>query len=162
MQECLPTASELIRRNIKAIGEDFDGLCPFCCRVIESASHVLLLCDYSWSIWSEILLWWKQVWVCPGSIPSLISLWLNGKKRSLKQVCWSACFFATIWSIWLARNDLIFNNKALIIAETVDLIKTRVASWIKANYDLQAFSVEFFKLNLSVIISLKIPRRIDM
>lgn len=36
----------------------------------------------------------------------------------------------------------------MVIYETIDLIKTRVASWIKANYDLQAFTVEYFKFNL--------------
>ncbi|KAG5512836.1 hypothetical protein RHGRI_003355 [Rhododendron griersonianum] len=53
--------------------------------------------------------------------------------------------------IWTARNEVIFSNKHPDVAEVVDLIKTRVAFWIKAKFNVMEYSVEDFKRGIEVI-----------
>ncbi|WRX26533.1 Ribonuclease H domain - like 10 [Theobroma cacao] len=43
-------------------------------------------------------------------------------------------FFAVIWSLWLARNDIIFGGKTWDRAQTYELVKLRVATWAKAKW----------------------------
>ncbi|KAJ4835017.1 hypothetical protein Tsubulata_013274 [Turnera subulata] len=42
--------------------------------------------------------------------------------------------FATMWSIWLARNNLIFSNKEVDWERVFNIILLRVTTWIKANH----------------------------
>ena len=43
-------------------------------------------------------------------------------------------FFVIIWSIWLMRNDMIFNGKAYDFRQIIDTIKLRTAWWFKAKW----------------------------
>jgi hypothetical protein len=43
-------------------------------------------------------------------------------------------FFAISWSIWIPRNDLVFNNKQPDYESDFLLILTRLYVWIKALY----------------------------
>ncbi|KAG5542410.1 hypothetical protein RHGRI_022072 [Rhododendron griersonianum] len=61
---------------------------------------------------------------------------------------WECYFYATLWSIWIARNDVIFNNKAANRNQVVELTKTRAALWIKARFDIKVYTVENIKRNL--------------
>ena len=42
----------------KGIISPMDANCPFCGMHIESNSHLLFACRFSWSAWMEILKWW--------------------------------------------------------------------------------------------------------
>lgn len=44
-------------------GEDVTQ-CIFCKSDLETVNHVLLLCPFSWKIWSAIIDWWGLFWVC--------------------------------------------------------------------------------------------------
>ncbi|KAG5565612.1 hypothetical protein RHGRI_001501 [Rhododendron griersonianum] len=72
-------------------------------------------------------------------------MWFNNSFKNLEKKCWESILFAGLWSIWIARNEVIFNNKHLDVAEVVDLIKTRVAFWIKAKFNITDYTVEDFK-----------------
>ena len=76
----------------------------------------------------------------------------------MEKACWEACFFATGWSIWLMRNEIIFKDKQIDEADTEDLIKTKVAIWVKAAFDLKEYYVEDFKRSLNGIRCLKVAK----
>ncbi|KAI8531861.1 hypothetical protein RHMOL_Rhmol11G0168700 [Rhododendron molle] len=61
-----------------------------------------------------------------------------------------------MWSLWLVRNDYIFNNSSKQVWEVGDLVKTRVAIWMKAKFDIKVYTVEDFKLFLDGIRKLKL------
>lgn len=64
----------------------------------------------------------------PGlSLVDLANWWFGNSFRNLERYIWEVTFFATLWSLWLARNDLIFNNVIRSASEVGDLVKTRVA-----------------------------------
>lgn len=66
------------------------------------------------------------------------------------------CFFATLWSLWLVRNDYVFNNASTQVWEVGDLVKTRVAMWIKVKFDIKVYTVEDFKVFLDGIRKVKL------
>ncbi|KAI8559205.1 hypothetical protein RHMOL_Rhmol04G0155100 [Rhododendron molle] len=65
--------------------------------------------------------------------------------KNLEKFLWETTFHATTWSLWLVRNDLVFNNASWRVEDLGELIKTRIAMWIKAKFDIEVYSVENFK-----------------
>ncbi|KAI8570703.1 hypothetical protein RHMOL_Rhmol01G0057000 [Rhododendron molle] len=59
-------------------------------------------------------------------------------------------------SLWLVRNDYAFNNASTQAWEVGDLIKTRVAMWMKTKFDIKVYSVEDFKMFLDGIRKVKL------
>lgn len=53
--EKLKTGDKLVALGIV---DAQDALCPFCRLVVESNSHVLFTCSFSWGAWMEIMRWW--------------------------------------------------------------------------------------------------------
>ncbi|KAI8567591.1 hypothetical protein RHMOL_Rhmol02G0133600 [Rhododendron molle] len=148
------TRSVLLSRNL--ISEIHLALCPLCSLNLETHQHLFLHCHFSWSVWSIILDWWNIKWVCPSSVPDLANWWFVNGFSNLEKHVWEACSYATLWSLWLARNDTIFNNSSKQAWEVGDLAKTRVAMWMKAKFDIKVYTVEEFKIFLDSIRKLKL------
>ncbi|KAI8543636.1 hypothetical protein RHMOL_Rhmol08G0234000 [Rhododendron molle] len=153
IQERIATRSVLLNRNM--ISEIQLALCPLCSENVETPQH-LLLRRVSWEVWSNILDWWKIQWVCPFSLVELALWWFENGFRKLEKCIWEVCFFATLWSIWIARNGVIFNNGSALAWEVMDLIKTRVAMWMKAKFDIKVYTVKDFKGYLDGIRKVKL------
>ncbi|XVE86795.1 hypothetical protein DITRI_Ditri18aG0062800 [Diplodiscus trichospermus] len=47
---------------------------------------------------------------------------------------WKLALFAIIWTVWMTRNDLVFNNRQADLEQTIDLSKLRLAHWVKAKW----------------------------
>ncbi|XP_058202651.1 uncharacterized protein LOC131317089 [Rhododendron vialii] len=154
LQGRLVTRSILASRNVIPEGQTL--LCQFCSLYEETPEHLLLHCSFSWNIWSIIMQWWKLEWVCPPSLAVLATWGFGNRFRNLERHIWEVTFFGTLWSLWLARNDLMFNNLSRSASEVGDLVKTRVAMWMKTKFDIKMYSVEEFKSFLGGIRTLKL------
>ncbi|GMJ04568.1 hypothetical protein like AT3G24255 [Hibiscus trionum] len=71
-------------------------------------------------------------------------------------------FFGLVWSIWLSRNEAIFNNKSFTVVNLYDIAITRIGIWCKSKWPDQCFSILDFirNPNLCHIVSTK-PSRIS-
>ncbi|KAG5541486.1 hypothetical protein RHGRI_021344 [Rhododendron griersonianum] len=127
VQECISTRSALVRRGILNLEH---GSCPFCNLEEETPSHILIMCDVARRKCFNF--------------------------KNLEKACWQATFFATLWTLWLCRNDKVFNNKTWEVDDILDLVKTRVALWIKGSFNLHHYSVQDFKWNLEGIRKVKV------
>lgn len=154
LQGRVATRSVLAHRNMLQEGQV--PLCPLCSLSEETPKHLFLHCMFSWNTWSSIMQWWQVVWVCPSSLTDLAIWWFGNSFRNLEKHMWEVTFFASLWSLWLARNDLIFNNVSRSASEVGELIKTRVAMWMKAKFDIKVYSVEDFRSFLGGIRKLKL------
>lgn len=76
--------------------------------------------------------------------------------RNLENICWQTTFYATLWTIWTCRNEVIFNNKTWEVEEITDLVKTRLAIWIKGKFNIKIYTVEDFKWNLESVRKLRL------
>ncbi|KAI8556028.1 hypothetical protein RHMOL_Rhmol05G0221100 [Rhododendron molle] len=105
IQERVSTRSVLSSRNIVPEGQSIS--CRLCSLHLEMPDHVLLHCQFSWKTWSVILDWWHVTWVCPETLSDLVRWWFDTRFRNLEKNVWEASFYATLWSLWLARNDCV-------------------------------------------------------
>ncbi|KAL7195967.1 hypothetical protein ACSBR1_036071 [Camellia fascicularis] len=71
-------------------------------------------------------------WVVPENAKDVMDWWRGIIWGKLETKIWDVIPFAVLWSIWTMRNGCIFNGKQHILEEACDLIKLRVALWMKA------------------------------
>lgn len=154
VQNRVASKSLLARRNLLREGQS--TLCAACDILEETLGHILLHCNFAWSVWAVIMEWWQMQWVCPPSVAILVSVWLGNNFRNLEKHIWEATLYATLWTLWLTRNDRVFNNKVRSSEEVGDVIKTKVAMWMKVKFDIKVYSVDDFKNFLSGIRRVKI------
>ncbi|XP_058185686.1 uncharacterized protein LOC131302911 [Rhododendron vialii] len=137
IQSKVATRSILLGRNLILEGES--TRCPFCSLHLETPQHLFLHCHFSWDVWSQILDWWHVQWVCPASLEAHFRWWVDNRFRKLEKKLWEATFFATLWSLWLVRNEYVFNNATSRVEVIGEHVKSRVAMWIKAMFDIKVF-----------------------
>ncbi|KAI8531863.1 hypothetical protein RHMOL_Rhmol11G0168900 [Rhododendron molle] len=154
VQDKVATRSVLLQRNV--ISESQLAMCPLCALIVETPQHLLLHCRFAWAVWSGIVDWWNLQWACPSSVVELAPWWFGNRFRNLEKHIWEVCFLAILWSIWLTRNDYIFNGATTQASKVVDLVKTRVATWMKAKFDIKVYTVEDFKGYLNGIRKVKV------
>ncbi|KAI8542225.1 hypothetical protein RHMOL_Rhmol08G0121700 [Rhododendron molle] len=69
---------------------------------------------------------------------------MDNKFRNLEKILWEATFFSTLWSLWLVQNEFVFNNAIVTVGEVVEKVKSRVAKWVKAKFNIKVYTVEDF------------------
>lgn len=67
-----------------------------------------------------------------------------------------ASFYAVVWTIWTSRNDKVFNNRAVVVMDIIELSKVRMAMWVKGKYDIKDYSIDDFLRCLEGIRKVKI------
>lgn len=141
----LKTGDYLLRIGI--LHNHHDALCKFCGECIESINHSLLHCNLTWIVWCKVLDWWGIQWVLPPTIPDLLHWWGNHGFKSLAKLAWECIPLTVLWSLWKMRNEFIFQDQPLNWDEIIELIKLRVAFWIK-NSENTDYSINDFLFNL--------------
>jgi hypothetical protein len=121
----IPTKDNLMRRGIYR--GDSLGNCVACVGSLESASHLFLHCDFAYSIWLDIFRWLDVIVIMPGSLSSLFEYFIGLARSKKARKGFMLIWHTTLWQIWRSRNDVIFNNSLLNVAECVEGIK--VLSW---------------------------------
>jgi len=125
----MKTSCMLVRRGILGCSESY---CPICLVEEESVDHILLHCHKHWLIWSKIIKWWGLVRFCPKSFSNMWSRWTSLVHGNFQRKTWLMLFFLVAWSLWLLRNDLIFQQKTLDYDTIFFLIITRLCLRLKA------------------------------
>jgi len=126
--------------------------CPFCTAEIESLSHILMACPASWTIWDIIAKDMDQVLSMPGSFKQHFEEWMKRKWRNtIMKKIWCSSFFAISWSLWLMRNEMIFQQKEMNVQMLCNLIRWRVAFWTKAWKDQIPYSTSELVRKFDVI-----------
>lgn len=97
--------------------------CLLCKVEEETCNHILLFCPFAWLVWSNIMAWWGIQWVLPGSFEGLMQWWLGWKLRKKEKRVWRVIFISVIWSLWMYRNDCLFNNTQPDYVVLCELIK---------------------------------------
>lgn len=116
LNSCLPTKCRLQSRMVQTY-----NVCPLCGSDSETADHCLIQCLFVKSCWNI---------VCPGvtfdSSMNLISwfrLVMNQMKEKLSKIS------MVCWSIWKARNDVVWNNKSVRAGNVVSFAIAYLTQW---------------------------------
>lgn len=106
---------------------DASRACTFCDRVDESSIHLFLHCDVAGRVWQGIMGWWERVELISPNFFLLWEVWSGGERNKRIRNGLRLIWHATIWVMWKARNDKVFNNCNSEVGDMVDDIK--VVSW---------------------------------
>jgi hypothetical protein len=100
--------------------------CVFC-HQDETINHLFFQCKLARSIWSAVQI--GSTLFPPRSVVNLFGNWLNGVDVRFKRLIRMGAI-AIIWSLWLYRNDKIFNNISSSFLQVIYRCTALLRSWI--------------------------------
>ncbi|XP_071708090.1 uncharacterized protein [Rutidosis leptorrhynchoides] len=139
IKKSIPVRVVLANRHI--LPSNISKLCVWCMLEEETIEHLLLHCNWSFKIWAELFRWWNIRWVIPSSIEEFLFDWYYGMGINASKF-WKMIGPATLWAIWIAQNDIIFNGKFTCRSVIVRNIKLKVFLWasnLKFCHGLQSY-----------------------
>ena len=107
------------------------AVCPFCRSEIESNSHVLFTCTFSWRIWMTVLRWGGISGVLPSQCIPFIQSWRRLAPGRRRGKLWSLCLGCVVWSIWFERNKVKFEDRSPDLGLSIYALKIRIHTWAK-------------------------------
>ncbi|XP_076920429.1 uncharacterized protein LOC143581548 [Bidens hawaiensis] len=125
--EKIPVMTLLANRNIDVGSVS----CPMCGDMDESVEHLFVSSGVARLVWQAVSSWCKITSIFALDIHDLLDLYklTNFPKRKAK--IFHAICLGSIWCIWKAINDLVFNGKPIMVESIVGEIKTLGYLWIK-------------------------------
>ncbi|MFS7928715.1 putative reverse transcriptase zinc-binding domain-containing protein [Helianthus anomalus] len=117
--ERLPTLVVLARRNI------WTGqvLCRICGQHEEDEDHLFVSCEVAQHMWNF-----------------LKTYWIGGSRKWRKLIY--AVMQVTLWVLWRSRNDLVFNDKQIILDRMMNEVKQMGFLWIGSRSTLKEITWE--------------------
>ncbi|XP_058768559.1 uncharacterized protein LOC131642300 [Vicia villosa] len=148
----LPTREQLLKRGVDNVSSPD---CVMCRSSFESSSHLFFTCQEAKIIWKHVFIWLGiseainvEEIICFDVIQEKVKCC---KRRILINFVW----VATIWSIWLLRNAIIFKGEVFcfdVICSNIVFLSWR---WMYSGYTkFRPTYYEWFKLPLSDTCSL--------
>ncbi|XP_076925934.1 uncharacterized protein LOC143588928 [Bidens hawaiensis] len=115
------------------VGWDLDDLgdCPACGEADETTGHVFVSCSLAQAVWQAVSTWCMVPHIFAFSIRDILELYkfIKGSKRQAK--FFHAVYLVSVWCLWKARNDIVFNGMAVTAEIVVGNIKALGYLWVK-------------------------------
>lgn len=128
LQERIPVRVALSDRGI-----DMPSiLCERCHNDVETVFHSFGQCVYAQEVWLKVCNWWKVDCKVGEDLKSVLLWEAPGSFGEMEKLVWQAVIWGSVYFIWKARNDLIFNNRDLEVEVLFSLIQIKVFEWINA------------------------------
>lgn len=110
--------------------------CILCKANSETALHIMIECNYTISVWQELLDSWNFDLNFPTSVQELFASWMarylgiQPKNKKIRSA-WSALPKFTSWQVLLERNRRIFRNKAQDHRIVANSVKCQLNEWLE-------------------------------
>jgi hypothetical protein len=114
----LPTKENLVRRGVLEL--EAGSNCVWCVANSESATHLFVHCDFVHRVWYEVFKWLGVEIVMPPSIMTLFDCFCETVRNKKKKRGFRLVWHTMVWSIWIARNNVVFNG---VVTEPMDLVE---------------------------------------
>jgi len=109
------------------------NLCSFCDRQQEDIDHLLLSCQFSWSIWCSIASDFEVQLARQHSFRHFYEVWMSWRSHNpIRKKLFMLAFFAVAWCLWTQRNKIVFEQQELDAKALQLIIRWRIAVWSKA------------------------------
>ncbi|XP_063935611.1 uncharacterized protein LOC135147087 [Daucus carota subsp. sativus] len=107
--------------------------CDKCESIVESQNHILWECKIARWVWDFIANWWSLksqfLRLTSFSLENILSL----HRTSVTSKIWHLIVAASLWTIWLARNESIFQSSVPRKSVLLNLVFTRINKWGEAS-----------------------------
>ncbi|XP_021986536.1 uncharacterized protein LOC110882973 [Helianthus annuus] len=140
----------LVRRGIPLL----DCSCPRCGMNAEDPDYIFFNCIWSRSVWWNMLIWMRINFpVEISNIKDLFGFIQNRPGSSKwKRVVYTVAL-ATVWWIWKARNEMVFERRFIPVGIIVEQVKEDAYLWISNRSKLIQASRENWRMfNISVML----------
>ena len=114
------TKENLVKRNWHGSKK-----CMFCSHD-ETIKHLFFECSFARSIWSAVQI--ASNLYQPKSVANVFGNWLHGIDKKYKTVIRVGAI-AVIWSLWLCRNDKVFNDKNASLMQVIYRCTSTLRAW---------------------------------
>ncbi|XP_076925644.1 uncharacterized protein LOC143588558 [Bidens hawaiensis] len=106
--------------------------CPACGESDETIEHVFISCSLAQAVWQAITLWCKVPQIFAFNIRDVLDLYKYTKFPKRKAKFFHAVCLASLWCLWKARNEMVFNGHAVTVERMVGDIKALSFLWVKS------------------------------
>ncbi|XP_057418273.1 uncharacterized protein LOC130712458 [Lotus japonicus] len=124
----IQSKANLRRRNI--ILDDAEARCSICNIEEESTNHLFFSCNLALQVWSYCNLWLGITTAMPRDArPHLLQHelpFLSSRQNDGLRAIW----MTAVWSLWTARNNLIFREEQFDAGKIFGLIQVRSWKWL--------------------------------
>ncbi|KAK5841578.1 hypothetical protein PVK06_003899 [Gossypium arboreum] len=129
----IPTKDFLVKRRVHQ--QNIMNVCPWCEREQEKADHLFFKCNFIVGFWRRIFNWWEVGWKMVSGFEEFYSLCFNAKLHGTIKNLWLKAIAASCWSVWLARNEMVFERKVLSMDTLIFHSKMKALLWVRAAFD---------------------------
>lgn len=96
----------------------------------ETSKHVFIHCDKVSRVWEAVMRWLEISFITPPNLFIHWECWKASDRRNRIRRGLLIIWHATIWGIWRARNNIIFNAEVLDMESIVEDIKVLLWRWV--------------------------------
>lgn len=101
-----------------------------CCnRREESTLHLFLHCDVSSAVWLKLMKWLDRLFISPPNLFVHWECWHEGERIKNASKGLGVIWLTTIWTLWKARNDKVFNDVNCEVDAIVEDVKVLAWKW---------------------------------
>ena len=146
---------ELQKRGLISLESSF---CAFCRKEMETVEHLFFSCSCSWVVWMACCRLWNISWAAPKDPTQFFLSWIFSIRDIENAKVWKMAFYAIVWSIWLHRNEVVFNQKQFDAIQLFEIVKLRLMWWAKAAWpNVIGDPLDFFRCpNFAMVTKSKI------
>ncbi|XP_076898944.1 uncharacterized protein LOC143552673 [Bidens hawaiensis] len=123
----LPTSAELTKRGM--ILQDIN--CPLCGDYTESSAHLFTACIFALEMWDRVASWYGLPPLYAFEVRDLLSLTKGLKLQKHETRTVHGIVITTLWCIWIARNEMVFQRKKVKVVDVIAKIKASSFFWIR-------------------------------
>ncbi|XP_022042128.1 uncharacterized protein LOC110944789 [Helianthus annuus] len=126
-KERLPMRCPLARRRINVP----DLVCMLCREYDETGEHLFVLCHFAQTIWQNIAICCKIPPIIAFDLKDILGMhdFCPGSRKKKKAL--NAIFLVTVWSIWKARNEVLFRSTQPSVSKVLEEVKALAFLWVK-------------------------------
>ena len=106
-------------------------LCPLCNRQQENEDHLFYSCTVVNEVWVWLLRWCNINFDQQPSIDQFLFTLMDIGKSKKQRKFLEAVVGCSLWFIWKARNNLVFNGKPFSTAIVTEEIQSSLFTWLK-------------------------------
>ncbi|KAL4184665.1 hypothetical protein AMTRI_Chr10g2230 [Amborella trichopoda] len=99
------------------------------CLKEESNPHLFLHCSVAYELWTLIHNLFSLKWDFPPSVKDLFFHYLGGPWPKAGRTLWRAAIAATVWVLWLERNEGVFQGHKNEVSGLFHKVTSLVTFW---------------------------------
>ncbi|XP_058782980.1 uncharacterized protein LOC131657621 [Vicia villosa] len=124
----IPTRDSLLKKGI--LLASLNLMCVFCDEVSESPSRSFMMCRHSGKVWKDMAEWIGMDYCNPMDFKESFWVWSSFcHQKKVKKGKEGVVWLAILWSLWLSRNEIIFNSSPCNAHDLIWSCKVLVWRW---------------------------------